>query len=567
MQKRNSYLVSRAFKNYLGASVLTVAATQVANIADASIVGNLIGPEALAAVNLSKPVVQTIFAISTLYVASTSLMAGIAMGRGDRAQANKLFTVSMVVSVLVAVLFIIGGLIWLTPLSRLLCQSDKLRPMTNAFMLVAIVSALPQLLMHTLHEYVTVDGSPRLITRAVIVGNVFNIVCDIVFIKYCGWGISGAAWATFIMYVVCILMVLPHFRKQGTLRLSMPRRGDIDYAQATTYGVPLFLSTSLLSVQFAGNNYVAARYLGDGALIALAVCMQLFAFSMIVITGTLRTVQPVGAILKGMGDNRGMLFMIKRAYLFVVVCLGAYGIGIALLPTEICQLLGAANGQSMPIILDALPPFTLYIVVQGLLYNLIPVYQFYGHKNLALILSIGLTLLPMFGFWALRGRWTGFFVGQVVVAVAIVVCTAAIRKRDRRLVPIFLIPGGDDNEVYDVTMKTTIESLGECRADILAFLLSEGVPKDVANRHVVCAEELIKNIIVHGHANSIDIRATRNAISIHDDGKPFNPLHYHANDSDDIDGDGTIGLKIVNGIGINMKYDYRFNQNMITINI
>lgn len=34
MQKRNSYLIGKAFKNYLTASVLTVAATQVANIAD-----------------------------------------------------------------------------------------------------------------------------------------------------------------------------------------------------------------------------------------------------------------------------------------------------------------------------------------------------------------------------------------------------------------------------------------------------------------------------------------------------------------------------------------------------
>ena len=41
MQKRNSYLVGKAFKNYLTASILTVAATQVANIVDGAIVGNL----------------------------------------------------------------------------------------------------------------------------------------------------------------------------------------------------------------------------------------------------------------------------------------------------------------------------------------------------------------------------------------------------------------------------------------------------------------------------------------------------------------------------------------------
>lgn len=558
MQTRKSYLIGKAFKNYLTASVLTVAATQVANIADASIVGNLIGPEALAAVNLSKPLLQTFFAVSIFYISSTTMMAGIAIGKGDKSKANKLFTFSIITSLILGVLFIAGGLLGFNQLSGLLCKSDALRPMTEDFMLVTILSAVPQLLMYTLHQYVTVDGSPKLISRAVIVGNIFNIVCDIIFIKYCGWGISGAAWATFIMYVVCILMVLPHFRKKGSLRLSTPKGGAIDYGQMCSYGFPLFISTVLLSVQYVGNNYVAGTYLGDGGLIALAVCMQLFAFSMIILTGTLRTIQPVGSILKGLGDDRGMLFLVRKAYTFLAICLVVYALVLVLFPTQISGILGATNEDSLPVIMDALPLFSLQIVMQALQYNLIPIYQFYGHKNLALVLSFGQTLLPMVGFWLLQGGWIGFFLGQAVVAVVILICTTFVRSKDKSLTPLFLIPKGEDKDVYDVTIETTITSLGENSNDIFAFLQSQGLTTEDANRYVLCAEELIKNIIDHGHAKYVDIRATKNVISIHDDGKPFNPLEYQ--------GEG-IGLKIVNGIGIDMKYDYRFNQNMITIKV
>lgn len=558
MQQRNSYLIGKAFKNYLTASVLTVAATQVANIADASIVGNLIGPEALAAVNLSKPVLQTFYAISVFYISSATLMTGIAIGKGDKLKANKLFTFSLLTSLVLGVLFVVGGTACFDSLSQLLCNSDTLRPITNDFMLVTILSAVPQLLMYTFHQFVTVDGSPKLITRAVVVGNVFNILCDILFIKYFGWGISGAAWATFIMYMVCILMVLPHFRKKGTLRLCMPKSGDVDYGQITNYGLPLFFSTVLLSVQYVGNNYVAGTYLGDGGLIALAVCMQLFSFSMIILTGTLRTIQPVGSILKGLGDDRGMLFLLKRAYTFLAICLAVYAIAIVVLPVQISGLLGASNEQTLPVILNALPLFSLHIVMQALLYNLIPVFQFYGHKNLALIISFGQTLLPMFGFWLLHGGWLGFFLGQAVVAVIILVCTTVIRNKDKALTPVFLIPRGDDRKVYDVTIDTNIQSLGESTNNMLSFLQLQGLSNDVANKYVLCAEELLKNIIDHGHAKYVDIRATHSIISIHDDGKPFNPLEYK--------GEG-LGLKIVNGIGIEMNYDYRFNQNMITIKI
>lgn len=558
MQQRRPALINKAFNQYLGASVLTVAATQIANIVDASIVGNLIGSEGLAAVNLSKPVLQAFFAVSCLYVPSSTILAGIAVGKGDKTRANKLFTFSLLTSLILGLLFTAGALLAFNPLSTLLCASDNLRGMTNSFLHVTVLSAIPQLMMYTFHQFVTMDGSPKIVSRAVIVGNVFNIFFDIIFIKYCGWGIAGAAWATFIMYIVCILMTIPHFRKKDSLRPSRPRRGDIEYGQVLSFGIPLFLSTVLLSVQYVGNNRIASNYLGDGGLIALAVCLQLFAFSMIFLTGTLRTIQPVGSILKGLGDDRGMVFLVRKAYKFLAVCLAVYAAAIVFFPAQISQMLGATNEASLPIILKALPLFSLNIIMQALLYNLMPVFQLYGHKKLALFLSVSQTLFPMFGFWALEGGWLGFFLGQVAVAVVILITTAVIRSRNKSLMPLLLIPENDVKQVYDVTVDTTIEALGESTQELKAFLQSQGLEKEKAVRYVLCVEELLKNIIQHGHARYVDIRATDSVITIHDDGKPFNPIEYRT------DGEG-LGLKIVHGFGLKTKYDFRFNQNMITL--
>lgn len=560
MQRRNSYLVGKAFKNYLTASILTVAATQVANMVDGAIVGNLIGPEGLAAVNLSKPLLQAFFATSCLYVVSSTLLAGMAIGKGDKQKANKLFSFSIIAALSFGVAYVVGGIVFFGQISELLCKSDSLRPMTNAFMSVTFFSAIPQLLMYTFHQFITVDGSPKLISRAVIVGNIFNICLDIIFIKYCGLGIAGAAWATFIMYIVCILMVLPHFRKKGTLRFCLPRKGDIEFGRIVSLGLPFFLSTVLISVQYVGNNYVASVYLGDGGLIALAVCIQLLAFSMIILTGTLRTVQPVGSILRGLGDNRGMLLLLQRAYKFMGICLAVYAVAITFFPAQIAQLLGASNEASLPIILGALPLFSLNIIMQSMLYVLITIYQLYNHKQLAIFLSVGQTLLPMFGFWALKGGWIGFFLGQLVVAIVILICTTYIRSIDKSVYPLLLIPKTEPKDVYDVTIETNINALAECRTNIGSFLLDHGIDADKVNRLMLCVEELAKNIIQHGHAKYIDVRATDSVISLHDDGKPFNPLEYE-------DGDEGYGLKLVHGFMPDLKYDYRFNQNMVRMDI
>lgn len=567
MQKRKATLVNKAFGQYLWASVLTVAATQIANIVDATIVGNLVGADGLAAVNLSKPLLQTYFSVTCLFVPSATMLAGMAIGKGDKARADKLFTFSIAVSLLLSVMFVLGGNICFGSLSRMLCQSDTLRPLSDSFMRVTLLSAVPQMLMLTLQQFVTMDGEPKRVSRAVIVGNVFNILLDVVFIKYCGWGIAGAATATVVMYFVCILMILPHFRKKDSVRLRRTRPADIEMGRIFSIGVPFFFSTVLLSVQYIGNNYVASRYLGDDGLVALAVCIQLFAFSMIILNGTLRTIQPVGAILKGMDDSRGMLMLMKRGYSFMAVCFAFFAAVLVIFPTQIASLLGVSSEGELAVVKSALPLFSLHIVMQGLLCNLLPVFQFYDRKGLSLLLSVAQTLLPMLCFLLLRGNWIGFFAGQVLTGLAILIWEMVLRHKDRSLCRFLLIPMKDDRKLLDMTLEATSQSLSDALADLRSSLSSNGIDSRTVYVAAVCTEEFVGNIIRHGHAGAIDLAVTVNdglvSISIHDDGIPFNPVEAAKASDAKI----ALGLTLANEFCKDISYKFIFNQNMVTLKI
>lgn len=567
MQKRNAKLVNKAFNQYLWASILTVAATQVANIVDAIIVGHLVGEEGLAAVNLSKPLLQAFFAVTCLYVASSTILAGMSMGKGDRMTADRLFSFSLEFSLLLGLLFTASGLLFFGRISSLLCQSETLRPMSEAFMRVTLISATPQLLMLTLNQFVTVDGEPKRVSRAVIIGNVFNILLDIVFIRYCSLGIAGAAIATCVMYVVCIIMMLPHFRRKGTLRLHLTRPGDVELKKIFSIGLPLFFSTVLMSVQYVGNNYAASRFLGDDGLVALAVCIQLFAFSMIILTGTLRTIQPVGSILKGLDDDKGLLLLMKRGYAFMAVCFAVYTALLVLLPGQIGSLLGVQEGSGLEMVRKALPLFSLNIVMQALLCFLLPAFQLYGRNGLALLLSIAQTLLPMVFFLLMRGRWIGFFVGQVVTGLAILVWEIVLRHRDRRLCRFLLIPSCDDSKVLDMSLAPSSQALSEAIVSLKSFLSSNGIGAHAVNVAAVCAEEFVNNIIRHGNATAIDLAASVKGevvnISIHDDGKAFNPVEC-VKSSDSRIG---LGLTLANAFCKDIDYKYIFNQNMVTLKV
>ncbi|MCQ2173621.1 MAG: ATP-binding protein [Bacteroidales bacterium] len=567
MPGRKPYLVNKAFNQYLLASILTVAATQVANIVDAVIVGHLVGARGLAAVNLSKPLLQAFFAVTCLYVASSTILAGMAIGKGDRAKADKFFSFSMGVSLLLGLSFTGFGAIFFGRISSLLCQSDTLRPLSDAFMRVTLYSAVPQLLMLTLNQFVTVDGGPKIVSRAVIVSNAANILLDIVFIKYLSLGIAGAAFATGVMYVVCILMVLPHFRKKESLRLCRTRLHDVEAGRIFSIGLPLFLATALLSVQYIGNNYVASRFLGDNGLISLAVCIQLLAFSMIILNGTLRAIQPVGSILKGLDDSTGLLMLMKRGYAFMAVCLAFFTAILVLFPSQIGSLLGVSEGAGLDMVRKAVPLFSLNIIGQAMLCNLLPAFQFYERKGLALLLSIAQTLLPMLFFLLLRGNWIGFFAGQAATALAIWVWESALRRKDPSLSRFLLIPLKEQTEVLDMTLQTTSQSLSEAIAALRSFLSSKGVGSHTGNLAAVSTEEFLNNIIRHGHATSIDLAANvRDAvirISIHDDGMAFNPV---AAVKDPASKTG-LGLTLANAFCSKIDYRYIFNQNMVSLEI
>ena len=447
MEKKSSD-VDRMFGSYLSASILTIAAVQVANIVDASLVGNFVGDNGLAAVNVCRPVLQAIFSLSVFFVSGGTMLVGMAIGRKDSEGADRIFSLSMGMTVSVALLISLVGTAFLGPLVSMLCKSEAVLPLARDFLRVMLLSAVPMMLMTAVDFYVTVDGEPKRASFAVIVSNIVNLVLDVVFMKYLGWGITGAALATCIMYLVCILLVLPHFRRDGTLRLTGNIRKS-DARPIVAYGLPLFISSILLSVQFACNNIVCSRYFGDSGLVAYAVCMQLLVFSTIFLNGTYRTIQPVGAILKGRDDTYGIHLLIRKAYSFLFISLSVFSALAIAFPRQITMLLGVGDIGNISVAVAAIPAFTLQIILQTLIGNVVPIYQIYSRNKLALFLSVVQAILPFFGFWlfseislhyTVLNPWLGFAAGQLASALLLLIPVCLIRRRTTELSPLFLVP-------------------------------------------------------------------------------------------------------------------------------
>lgn len=571
-QSRTPYLVGKAFRSFLLASVLTAAASQVATLVDGLMLSHFVNEEAMSAVNITSPVNQVLFAICILLGVGGSMLAGIAIGNHRRDEASRLFSVVTTSAVAIGIIAAMAGIIWLSPLVGVLCPDTGLQPYVDDYLGVSIIGSPVYMLMVVMQTFVTLDGEPRRVTAAVATSTVVNLCLDYITIVPLGWGITGAAVSTVVSYVAALAVLLPHFRKAGTLTYSLPRR-NLSLRAISSMGMPFGIATVLIAVQMLGNNLVAMDYLGAAGIVTLSVCMYMLRFSMIILTGTLESFQPVAAILKGSGDNNGVALVLGRAYRFLGVGLAALAFVLILFPGLIETIFGIDDPASVSVMDMALPAYALNIVLQCAVYLLIPVYQIYSHRSLALVISFGQPLLPMLCFWGLSALstsgagwlnpWWGFALGQIAVVLILLPFALTRRGNHRRFV---LIPRDNPDSIFDTTVQPSLPMMGDALAGINAWLSTQGIGDTLRHRVVLAVEENVKNIIEHAlgkrtSSSAIDVRISITPETIRamirDEGIPFNPIEQDP-------GTG-IGLKLVRDTSDSEKYEYIFHQNLLTV--
>lgn len=564
--KRESYLVGHAFRSFLFASVMTVAASQMGAFIDGLMVTWFVNDAAMSAINISMPVLQLYFSLCLLLGVGGTLIAGKAIGNHERERASRTFSLSLTSAVITGLVLGTLGLIFFNPVINLLCPDPALSDYASQYMIVTIPTGVIYMLMIVLQLFVALDGEPKRVTVAVSTCIAINLILDFVFLKIFGWGLTGAAIATVISYVPAILILLTHFRKKDTLRYT----GRINFRELPAIarmGAPSGFTGLLMSVQIFVCNIIAIDFLGTAGVIVFAVCMYLLRLSMIILTGTIDSFQPVASILAGSDDNRGVAMVLRKAYTFLGVSLAVYAAIMIIFPEAIGRLFSITDASTMAMFRSAIPAYSFNIILQCAIGLLIPVYQVYGNTRQAMIVSVGQPLLPILFFWIFAaagiGAWWGFAAGQIVLLLLLL--PSVLRTGDNRM-PFFLIPTRSAGMVYDTSIVPSISNAGEQLREADNWLATAGVAESLRFRVGVSCEEIIKNIIDHaGNLNrkaaSVDMRISidKDKITavIHDEGRPFNPI--------DQDSHQGIGLLIAKGSCDDMKYEYMFNQNILTM--
>lgn len=570
MLERNPYLVNKAFRTYLVATVLASMALSLGVVIDGVIVGNFLGPDALSAINLTSPIIQLLSAVTTLINVGGATLAAIYIGRRKTEEASKIFTVSLTVSFIAGIIFSVVGAVFVDDIVAVLCTDASLAPLVKDYVFVVLMSSLLYVLLPGICVFVRTDSNPKLATLALVSANIVNLSLDVVFIKFMGLGVGSSALATALGYVVGICILALHLRKKERI-FRFKFSGFNHLGSILLMGAPVALASALMTVRLFGMNSIVLHYLGANGVSVMAVCLNLMMIASMFIGGTAQTMQPVGGVLQGAEDFKGVKMVIKAATKVLITCLAVLVALIIFFPELFASFFGLSDPALLSFADPALRIFALSLPVYGINYMLMIIYQIGGHKKLAsavssaqalMVVIVALLLVPLDNDLV----WASFVIGELIVLSGTLIAAFIIHKR-QNLTPITLQKTVTDNAaVLDVSMNGSGNEMGTMMAELHAFLVANKLAPRTISRIELCSEELILNVLEHGLQSSADHYLDVNVklspeeviLTIKDDGPIFDPLEY--------DGEGK-GLLLVKGLCSSVSYSRTMNQNVVTIKI
>ena len=285
---------------------------------------------------------------------------------------------------------------------------------------------------------VGVDGSPRLVSLAILVDNAVNLCCDIIFIQLFRWGIEGSSTATVIGHIVGIAMMCWHFRYPShhlTLVNAAPASPSLVNAAPAdnsslftlhsslqsiiSQGAPLALaSISLTALLFCANSIVLST-MGRVGIFAFSVCMNILYIYNLFLSGTCRTVQSLGAIQVGKGDNEKFRLVISKSFRFITSAMLLTCACIWIMPEEITRFFGATEQELVDEGVRALRIFGLSFIPFCYIYTIMVVYKLYGYHKMALFISLALSLTVIPVLWIVSHLAPGYLWYSYLIAYAI----------------------------------------------------------------------------------------------------------------------------------------------------
>ena len=406
--------VGQLLWQYALPAIVAMSASSLYNIIDRAMIGQIVGPEAIAGLGITFPFMNLSAAFGAAVGVGSSACISVKLGQKDYQTAGHLLGNTITLNLIIGLSFMLICLLFLDPILLFFGASDVTLPYARSFMTIILLGNVITHMYFGLNAVLRAAGKPKHAMYSVLFTVAMNIVLVILFVWWFRWGIQGAALATVTSQTMAMCWQIKLFSnkneilhlKRGIYKLKKQLVTNI-----VAIGISPFLMnvTSCVIVIFMNNQFV--HYGGDMAVgaysIANSVVMMFFMFVM----GVCQGMQPIVGYNYGAEKYDRMLHCLFLAIgCATAILLVGWGLSM-LFPRQIARIF-TTDATLIDLAARGIRLDMLVFFVVGSQATITHFFQSIGKVKVSIFLSLSrqlFLLLPMAYvfplFWELDGVW------------------------------------------------------------------------------------------------------------------------------------------------------------------
>ena len=380
---------------------------QLYSWADAFIVGNVEGGQALAAIGCTTSIVYLFVGAITGFTGGLSILAARYFGEGKQEiQRMLLATFSVVMGGFFVVLCIIG-IVCLEPIMQILDIPEDVYQMAGDYLRIVLIG-VPFLAVYNVFCAVLRGlGDSKAPFYSVMVSSAANILLDILFISVFRWSVAGAAIATILSQIIMTIYTIGYTMKQyESLRIRLCRT-MIDknvLEEGCRFSIPLTFNAIINSL----GNVILQSFMNSFGSTTVAAISTAYRVDSIIMLPVMNlgagistiTSQNLGAgekerVKKGLRIGVGIMAVVALIMTIVVINFGGILIALFGISAESVEI-GKAFFRALAMFYLL---FGISVAIRGYVQGIgdVGYTSFVGISTLAVRIVMSYLLKPVFG--------------------------------------------------------------------------------------------------------------------------------------------------------------------------
>lgn len=310
-------------KNIMKFAVPTIVMTVFMSfytMVDGLFVSNLIGTDALSAINLTAPVISLVTAVSTMLATGGSAVIMKKMGEHKPSEARADFTFLIVINVIAGLIMCGLGRLFMDNIFESFSLSPRVFQYCHDYLSFYLLFTVPILLMNNFTLYMIASNQSTLSLICSVAGGILNMILDYLFIAVFDLGISGAAIATGLGYSITAVVGLIVFSNpKNYLHFQKPSWNIRILAIASLNGSSEMASTLVTGIITLLFNWTMLKYVGESGIAAITIITYVLMFASSLYTGYSYGVAPLISYCYGEKNDRKMKKLIRISLKIIAV--------------------------------------------------------------------------------------------------------------------------------------------------------------------------------------------------------------------------------------------------------